>query len=341
MGRAIAAVLLVAAVIAGKVDIPLLCVVGFALTAAETFADSAAQSLLVRIVPSGQLELANARFVSSENIGLDMIGPVLSGALFAVATWLPFAVSGVIFAASALFTLTLTGHPEVGHPPGAGPIGAGATDGGPPKMGSDPAVARPTVRDGFRTVFSDSGLRTLVITVAVMACAIAATEGVLVVYSTSSLHLPKALYPTLLASYSVGLLVSAALVGRLGRTIAPGSLMLGSIALIGVTLAILGSFPHPVVAWCCFALMGGAAGTWNILSATRRQRRTPRDMLARVSSTFRAIAWGALPLGTALGGFGGQRWGVPAVFLVAGVLLLVLGCVVSPFFLRTDTPDSG
>ncbi len=343
LARAFAAGLLVLAVVAGAVDIGWLCAVGFVLTAAETFADSAAQSLLVRMVPSGQLEQANARLVSSDNVGLDLIGPLLAGSLFLVGVWLPFAVAAFAFAATGLLMLTLTGHqvqtvggsPSVGGSPATaiGPLGPAAV------VAVAPPVGRRSVSAGFRTIFSDPGLRVLVLTVAVMAGAIASVEGVLVVYSTSSLHLSKALYPTLLASYSIGLLSTAAAIGRWGIRLRSGPLMVGAIGTIGVALIVLGMVRSPAAAWCSFAVMGGAAGTWNVLSATRRQRRTPPHMLAQVSSTFRAIGWGALPLGTALGGVVGERWSVPTVFLIAGAAVVALGVLVGPFFLRDELPS--
>lgn len=329
IARAVASGLLVLAIVAGLVNIPLLCGVGFTLTAAETFADSAAQSLLVRIVPSGELERGNARFVSSENVALDLAGPLLAGALFSIATWLPFAVSALLFVLTAGAMLTLTGHRD--NPERSTTGRAGLDSGSDPSTGS-------SLADGFRVIFRDPGLRALVITVAVMVAAIAAMEAVLVLYSANSLHLSPALYPTLLACYSIGLLVSAAFVARLTRRFPAGTLMLLAIGGFGVTLVALGLFPHPVIAWLCFALMGASGGVWNVLSATRRQRRTPRSMLARVSSTFRALTWGALPIGATLGGLGGEQWGVPMVFVVAGGVVLLLGCLVGPSFLRPEGP---
>jgi len=337
LARALSSGVLVWAVLAGRVDIPLLCIVGFVLTSAETFADSAAQSLLVRIVPSAQLERANARFVSSENVALDLVGPLAAGGLFVVLPWLPFAVSATLFVITGVAMLTLTGHRE----PLPGDLGGTEDSQGAAGAGAGPATDdRAAFADGFRTIFRDSALRELVISVAVMVAAIGAMEAVLVLYSASSLHLPTAFYPTLLACYSVGLLTSAALVGRLAGRFRPGQLMLTAIAGIGTTMVVLGLFPDPVVAWVCFGLMGAAGGVWNVLSATRRQRRTPRHMLARVSSTFRALTWGALPVGATLGGLGGERWGVPTVFVVAGAVVLVLGAVVAASFLRHEDTSS-
>ncbi len=388
-GRAAAAALLVVAVLSDRAGIALLCAVGFLLTAGETFADSAGQSLLVRIVPRDRLETANARFVGSENIGLDLVGPLAAGGLFVIARWLPFAIAAGIFLVTAAVMLALRGHrsgevpssggvdagdaepipdrpgPAVRTVDGAGPAvvqpaAAGSADVGPAgsapvgvgSLGArsdrsgadavelvDAAAPQPlSVRAGFRVIFSDPALRTLVITVAIMSAAIAAAEGVLVVYSASSLRLPVALYPTLLACYSVGLVLAAAAVSRWGVRVRPGAMMVGAVAVIGATLLAMGVFPHRVVAWWSFLMMGAAGGVWNVLSASRRQRRTPPSMVARVSSTFRAISWGALPLGTALGGLIGETRSVPAVFVVSGLVVLALAAAAGRF-LVADADD--
>lgn len=383
VGRALTAALLVVAVVSHREAIPLLCVVGFLLTTGETFADSAGQSLLVRLVPHERLETANARFVGSENVGLDLIGPLAAGGLFVVAHWLPFAIAAGIFLITSMAVLTLRGHgPEgaVDTRAGAGPVdaagaaadrpgpagpavdgagpavdragprvdGAGqAADGGGPdrrlaeaaNLAPAPRPQRLSMRSGLQVIFTDPQLRALVVTVAIMAGAIAAAEGVLVVYSASSLRLPTALYPTLLACYSVGLVLAAAAVSRWGAGGRPGVLMVGAVAVIGVTLLTMGLFPRPLVAWCSFLLMGAAGGVWNVLSASRRQRRTPPSMVARVSSTFRAIGWGALPLGTALGGATGESWSVPTVFVVSGLVVLALAVVAGRFLVAVPDGD--
>ena len=82
--------------------------------------------------------------------------------------------------------------------------------------------------------------------------------------------------------------------------------------------------------------MGLAGGTWNVLSATRRQRSMPHAMIGRVSSAFRVVAWGVVPIGAALGGVVGQRWGVTSVYLMAGGMVAVLGCVVLRSFLAVE-----
>jgi hypothetical protein len=119
------------------------------------------------------------------------------------------------------------------------------------------------------------------------------------------------------------------------------------VALFGIsaTMFVLGLVPTVLVAWFAFAAMGLAGGTWNVLSAARRQRRTPHAMVGRVSSAFRVVAWGVIPIGAMLGGFVGERWGVTTVYIAAGAGIAVLGLIVMRSFVtpepneRLATPD--
>ena len=322
--------------------IPVLCLIAFAITAAETFADGAAQSLLVRGVPVAQLEQANARFVTVETVALDLAGPLLAGVLFVLAPWLPFALSAVCFLASAAATLTIA-VPASSRSPSSPdlvsktpiPTAAGITDRGP----SPGALAQ--VRVGLAQIASDPVLRILVITVAIMATANAATDAVLVLYATESVGLSAAVYPTLLAAYSVGILTAAALIPRLTRRFRGGPLLLVAGLGIGLTMLALGVAPVPWVAWLSYAVMGLAGGTFNVLSASRRQRQTPLHMIARVSSAFRVAAWGLTPVGAALGGVVGEWAGVPAVFVVAGAVIILTVAVASRSFLTVEPEGRG
>ncbi|MET0862930.1 MAG: MFS transporter [Nakamurella sp.] len=329
--RAVLTLSLMGAIVAGAVTIPVLCLVGFAVTSAETFADGSAQSLLVRIVPQASLERANARFVTVETLALDLAGPLTAGALFVLAPWAPFALSALCFVIAA----AVIGTVRTGAPSGASSSGTGgftAPEGG----GTGALSAWASIRAGLGKLFGDSVLRVLVITVAIMAVANAATDAVLVLYGTQTLGMSEAFYPTLLVAYSVGTLAAAALVGRANSRVRGGQVMIIALFGISATMLILGLVPVVVVALAAFAVMGLAGGTWNVLSATRRQRRTPHDMIGRVSSAFRVVAWGVIPIGAALGGVVGERYGVSAVYLCAGAVIALLGVVVARSFIGAE-----
>jgi MFS family permease len=329
LARVLLSLALVAAVLTDTASIPLLCIIGFALTSAETFADGSAQTLLLRIVPPEHLERANARFVTVETLALDLAGPLAGGVLFALAAWLPFAASAGCFLIAAARVIGIRSE----RPAGSGMRVGGTRQSGAP---ATDAGVWSRVRAGLGRLFADPVLRTLAITVAVMAIANAAADAVLVIYGTQTLEMSDALYPTLLVAYSLGTLVAAALVGRLIARFRGGQAMMFALFGISGAMLLLGLVPVVGVAWLAFAVMGLAGGTWNVLSATRRQRRTPHDMIARVSSAFRVVAWGVIPIGAALGGLVGERWGVTTVFTAAGVVIALLGAVVLRSFLTVE-----
>jgi predicted MFS family arabinose efflux permease len=169
-----------------------------------------------------------------------------------------------------------------------------------------------------------------------MAIGNAATDAVLVLYGTQTLAMSEALYPTLLVAYSIGTLLAAVLVGRANSPLRGGQTMMLALFGISATMLVLGLVPTVPVALIAFALMGLAGGTWNVLSAARRQRRTPHDMVGRVSSAFRVVAWGVIPIGATLGGFVGERWGVSTVYIAAGSVIALLGLVVMRSFVALE-----
>src|SRR6266568_9301921 len=100
--RALVVGVLAVAVFTHHAGVVVLVGVAFAVTAGESFADSAYQSLLVELAGRDRLERANSLYVSAETLGLDLGGPLLAAALF---VWSPsacFALNTVTFAASAV-----------------------------------------------------------------------------------------------------------------------------------------------------------------------------------------------------------------------------------------------
>ena len=261
--RAMVTLILVALVLTGSATIPLLCLIGFAITSAETFADGSAQSLLVRVVPHAHLERANARFVTVETLALDLAGPLAAGVLFVLAPWSPFALSAGCFVAAALTVRTIKSTRPPDDPAENADRGAGN------------AVAR--IRAGLSRLVRDPVLRVLVVTVAIMAIGNAATDAVLVLYGTQTLAMSEALYPTLLVAYSVGTLLAAVLVGRANSRLRGGQTMM--VALFGISATMLVSRPGPD--GCCRAdrLRVDGTGRRNVERALRRQAATSHPPL--------------------------------------------------------------
>ena len=317
--RALCCAALVGAVLTQVASIPLLCVVAFLMTSAETFSDGASQSMMVQVIPSAHLERANSRYVVIEVVALDLIGPLAGGFTFRIAWWLPFGIAAAGFGLAALMMIGLL-HRSFGGRPTVRSAGSMTAE----------------LRAGLGWLFRDPVLRPLVLTVAVVAAAKEAQDAVQVIYATQTLGLSDRLYPTLFASYAVGTVAVATLVAPMIRRWPAGRVMAGALAFLGAGMLMLGLAPHPITAWISYFVMGMAAGTWNVLSASRRQRRTPRLMVARVSSSFRVMAWGMTPVGAAAGGVIGHQLSVPAVSVVGGVVVLLVLLAASRSLIRAE-----
>jgi MFS family permease len=111
--------LLAVAVLAGRASIPVLLVVFFVTTSADTVFHNASQAALPMVVERDGLPRANARFQTVQIAGTTLVGPPLGGVLFAVAAAAPFAVDAASFLISGALLSTLRGRlrPErIGDP---------------------------------------------------------------------------------------------------------------------------------------------------------------------------------------------------------------------------------
>ena len=119
---------LAVAVLADQASIALLAAVGFLLGTGQTLVDTGAHSILPALVSreAQRLERANGRLVGTQVVTQELAGPPVGGFLFSAATWVPFAVDAVSFAAGSALVASIRGH--FGPDPGElGPGGRRAT----------------------------------------------------------------------------------------------------------------------------------------------------------------------------------------------------------------------
>jgi MFS family permease len=321
--RALVVGALAAAVFTHHAGLPVLIAAAFAITAGETFADSAYQSLLVELAGRDRLDRANSWYVSAETLGLDLGGPLLAAALF---VWSPaacFALNTVTFAASAVCVAML---PAVAARPAIPK----------PRDGDGPRLRQQFV-EGARFLLRDNGLRTLVLAVVAAALAVSAANAIISLYAIDTLAVRAALVPTVWAVQAVGTLFAASLVPRLAARFGEGRVMVGALSLLGVAFVVVGSVRVAGAVWAAYLLVGIGAGGWNVLSATRRQRLTPRALMGRVTSAYRMLAWGLMPLGAALAGPLAKGTSLAAVFVVAGILVVLVAVVLARPLVRTGS----
>jgi hypothetical protein len=111
--------------------------------------------------------------------------------------------------------------------------------------------------------------------------------------------------------------------------------MVGALSLLGVAFVAVGAVPVAGSVWVAYLLVGVGAGGWNVLSATRRQRLTPSAMMGRVTSAYRMLAWGLMPLGAALAGPLAKVTSLATVFVVVGGIVVAVAIAAARPLART------
>lgn len=306
--RSVVAGGLAAAVFTGHAQLPVLVGAAFLLTCGETFADPAFQLLLVELSGRERLDRANSWYVMAETLGLDLGGPLVAAGLFA---WQPgacFAVNAVTFLVSATCVAFLPDVRVAGVP---GPRQA-------------PRPMRVQLVEGGRFLLRHNVLRVLVLAVVAAALAVSAANAMVSLYAVQTLAVRAALVPTLWVAQALGTLFAAWVVPRLAARFGEGRVMVGALTLLGVAFVAVGAIPVAPAVWAAYLLVGVGAGGWNVLSATRRQRLTPSALMGRVTSAYRMLAWGLMPLGAALAGPLARATSLATVFVVVGGIVVTV-----------------
>jgi Na+/melibiose symporter-like transporter len=326
--RALVAGALAAAVFTGHASVPVLVVAAFLLTCGETFADPAFQSLLVGLAGRDHLDRANSAYVTAETLGLDLAGPLVAAGLF---VWQPgacFALNALTFVVSAVLVLALPHVPASARTP---PDTTGTT--GRTRL-------RTQLVEGARFLLRERALRILVLAVVATAVAVSAANAIVALFAVGPLGLRAALVPTLWVAQALGTLAAARLVPRLAARFGDGIVMVGSLGLLGVAFVAVGVVPVVGAVWVAYLLIGVGSGAWNVLSATRRQRLTPTALMGRVTSAYRMLAWGLMPLGAALAGPLAKLTSLAVVFVLVGALVVAVAVLLARPLVRTGAQQA-
>lgn len=307
----LAAVLALAAL--GLLNWPLLAALGF-LGACGTVAFSAtAPALVPSLVPSSALAVANARIELARTVAF-AAGPALGGALVG---WVGRAAAfGVAAALSAGAVILLSG---VRAPP-------------PPKR--TPSHPLDDIREGARFMFGHPLLRPIFVTQFVFNTAFFVLQAVFVPYAVRHLGLSASGVGVTLAAYGVGMVAGALFAGRVMRRLPIGIVIaIGPVAgLVAAVVMLLTIWtPLPPLAAASFFLMGAGPILWVISTTTLRQTVTPPELLGRVSA-LNIVAYGARPIGAAIGALVGGYYGAEACLVVAcfGFLAQAVTIMASP-----------
>lgn len=272
----------------------------------EVFYDTASQTLIPAIVSRKDLVRANSYTWSAQSLSNEFVGPPLGGILVAAALWAPFLLGTLSYAIVALVMIYLSSHLRLTlvHPDSEN---EGFTRG---------------IAYILRHIF----LRRLTAYLAAIYLTFGVWMGLLVFYLVSVSNLQ-------LTSTEVGLLMGVSAIGGvLGSQMASvlilwiGEYLLLATGAVGWAIFMIGPLASDnfFVAASLMAF-GSIFGTaMGVSSFALRQLATPPSLLGRVSSVYRLVTWGSIPLGNVIGGLFSSVIGVTQTMVGATVIMFIL-----------------
>jgi MFS family permease len=302
-----------ALVAGGSATIAGLAVVSFLLGCAETFFDNAASAIVPMLVDDSGIERANSWIFSTQMVMGTLLGAPIGGALYALGRAVPLATDAASFVVSAILVWMVSGSFRA-------------------RSAEDvPTTIRQDIAAGLRWLFAHRLLRVLAVLLAVLNASFAAAEAVLVLYALEVLHLSTVGYGLLLTVLALGGLAGTVFAPVLARRLGLRTMLVGVGLLQGVMLLGVGMTSSLVMAAVAMLLVGGSSMVWNVATVSLRQRIVPARLLGRVTSSYRMIGLGAMPIGALLGGILGRTYGLHAPYLICGAVLLAAAAGSLPF----------
>ena len=322
--RALSLLALLAAVLLNRLSVEGLALLGF-IGAVGTVAFSvAAPALVPTLVPRSALAQANGRLELARSAAYAG-GPALGGALV---SWAGASAAFVLAAVLSIAAIALLWR--LVEPPQ------------PPRAARHPLRE---VQDGALFVWHDPMLRPILLTAVALNIAWFVLQAAYVPYAVRVLGLGAGAVGVTLGTFGAGMVVGALLAPRIVRALPFGrAIQFGPLVSVAAAAAMVATLfvPSAALAAFSFFLFGAGPIVWTITSTTLRQSLTPGAMLGRVGALFLTVNAGARPIGAALGGLVGARWGEAACLwlALAGFVLQALLVMRSPLGGLRHLPDA-
>jgi MFS family permease len=288
---------------------------------AEVLYDNAGQTLMPAIVEPAQLERANGRLWSAEQIANSLAGPPLGAVLLAVAFSVPFFVDAASFAISAALIAAI---------PTARRVSADAVEAS--------ASWRADLVEGVRWLWGHDLLRPMAVILGLLNMLGLLSGAALVLFAQEILGTTPTEFALLGTGGAVGGILGGWLASAVSERIGAGPSL--ALTLIGgaVTSILIGLTSSWPVAWLMMTIFMFLAVLWNVITVSLRQTIIPDHLLGRVNSVYRFFAWGMMPIGALLGGLiiagteavGSRELALRMPWLVAGVGQLALFSFAAP-----------
>jgi Major Facilitator Superfamily len=299
--------------VAGLLTVWLILAVALAAGACSVFFESALTIVVKDLFAVSGLMAANSAIELASQLSL-IAGPAIVGLLAAAGgTSLALLADAMTFAVSLASLVTVTRRGSVSRHPR------------PPRS----AIRRwpefaAGVREGMRYLVSARTL--LVLTAVQMVVNLCLSVEKLIIYDARvTLGLSPPLVGAVVAAGGAGGLAGAIAAAPLARRAGEIRLVVLAIGAAGLAVAAMSLASSAVTLAVANLGYGAALVAASLVNRTQRQRRVPRDLLGRVTSTVRVLFLAVDPLGVVAAGAATVALGGDPrpVFLAAGAVVLV------------------
>lgn len=251
----------------------------------EVLRDNCGQTFMPSIVEKDQLEVANGRMWSAEQIANTFVGPPLGSLLLLAAFALPFFVDAASFFAAAALVASIPGTFRAERP-----------------QGHVQAAWRSELAEGFRWLWANDLLRSMAIILGLMNMASTLSGSVLVLFAQEILKIGPLVFTIMGFGFAAGGAIGSNIAPWMSKRLGSGTclaLTLGSGAVVSLLVGLSSWWPVVGVLFGIGVMLGAS---WNVITVSLRQTIIPSHLLGRVNSVYRFFAWGMMPIGAALGG---------------------------------------
>ena len=288
----------------GSTSIPLIVAAALVLGTAETVFDTASLAVVPSLVGTDteRLTKANARLEGASIVANGFAGPPLGASLFTLAPALPVAVNAISFLASTMLLRRV-------RAPKRSPIG------------QPDSRLRTEIADGMRWLRRQPLLLTFAMIVGVINLAVAGAGSLLVLLIADHGTSTTIAFPAVLTAGAVGALAGNVLAERHAASLIPTRVLPAAVAAMAAALIAIAAFPQPAAIGADFIIVGLAGGLWNVITVALRQQRIPDQLLGRINSVYRLIAYGTIPIGALLAGTLASATGPRPPFLIGGIAI--------------------
>src|SRR5215468_281104 len=324
LGRALLMVTIPVSYLLGRLGLPQLYAVTFAVGTLDVLFFVAYMTLFVSVVP-------RAHYVEGESLlnGSRALSVIVgqSGAGLLVAAFSPpgaIVLDALTFVASAVALARI--RPV--EPP-------------PAELGRGQLIA------GVRFIAASRIVRSALGATATVNFFTFALNAIVILYATRFLHVRPEVLGLVIGTGAIGGVLGSVVTGRVTRRIGIGPTFIAGCVLFPAPLALIPAAggPHTLVLACLFAAeFGAGVGVMllDIAGGTIFAGVIPHELRSRVSGAYRTVNYGVRPLGAVTGGLLGSAIGLrPTLWLaVAGAVTCALWLVRSPLpALREFEPE--